>query len=119
VTWFYGPLQAGGDTNATINTDQHIGVSSSSNKKPILKKRSISERILKGSYAGVVTPPWDEDGRGMITRTASGFSLIRDSSGATSSTAYGISYPRYKRKCVHFSGQVEQFVIGAEGDGPP
>lgn len=119
LTWLYGPLQAGGDTNATINIDRHPRVSSSIDKKPILKKRSITERILEGSYAGVVTPSRDEDGRGMIARTASGYSLIRDSGGVPSSTAYDISYPSRKRNCVHFSGQVEQLVIGAEGDGPP
>jgi hypothetical protein len=119
VTWLYGPLQAGGDTNAAINTDQHFGMSSSVDKKTILKTQSISERILKSSYAGVVTPPRDEDRRDMVTWTASGCSLIRDSSVVTSSTAYGLSYPRCKRKSVHFSGQVEQFLIGAEGDGSP
>jgi hypothetical protein len=119
VTWLYGPLQAGGDTNAAINTDQHFGMSSSIDKKPILKTQSISERILKRSSAGVVTPPRDEDRRDMVTWTASGCSLIRDSSIVTSSTAYGISYPRCERKTVHFSGQVEQFLIGAEGDGSP
>jgi hypothetical protein len=119
LTWLYGPLQAGGDTNATLNIDQHPRVSSFIDKKPILKKRSITERILEGSYAGVVTPSRDEDGRGMTARTASGCSLIRDSGGVPSSTAYGISYPSRKRKIVHFSGQVEQLVIGAERDGPP
>jgi hypothetical protein len=119
LTWLYGPLQAGGGTNATIDVDQHPLVSSSIEKKTILKKRRIAERILEGSYAGVVTPSREEDGQGIIARTTSGYSLIRDRGGVPSSTAYGISSSRRKRKHVHFSGQVEQLVIGVEGDGPP
>jgi hypothetical protein len=119
VTWLYGPLQAGGDTNTTINTGQHFGTSSSTEMKPILKKRSITEDILKGSYTGAVTPPGDNSRRGMITRTASGCSRVRDRGGVPSSAAYGLSHPRWKRKCVHFSGKVEKIRKRAEGGGTP
>lgn len=116
VTWLYGPLQASGDTDASLDTDQHLCTSSSIGNKPILKKRSISERILKSSSAA---PPGVEDGWGLMARSASGCSLIRDGRGVSPSTAYGPSYLRHKRKCVHFGGQVEQFVIESEGDGVP
>uniref|UniRef100_A0A8H7TR69 Nitrogen regulatory protein areA GATA-like domain-containing protein n=1 Tax=Bionectria ochroleuca TaxID=29856 RepID=A0A8H7TR69_BIOOC len=117
VSWLYGPLQTDDSTNATVRTDLHLDVSSSIGKKPILKKRSISERILKGSYVGAATPSQGKDGRSRIIRPASGCSLSRVSSGATSSTAHGISYPSCKRKCVHFNEQVDNFIVTeVEGD---
>jgi hypothetical protein len=117
VTWLYGPLQADDSTNATVRKDQYIDVPSSIDKKPILKKRSISERILERPYVGALTPSQGKDGRSRVIRSASGYSLSRVSSNATSSTANGISYPSCKRKCVHFSEQVDHFIVTeVEGD---
>uniref|UniRef100_A0A8H7TQN6 Nitrogen regulatory protein areA GATA-like domain-containing protein n=1 Tax=Bionectria ochroleuca TaxID=29856 RepID=A0A8H7TQN6_BIOOC len=117
VTWLYGPLQADDSTNDTVRTDQHVDLPSSIDKKPILKKRSISERILEESYVGAATPYQGKDGRSRITRPASGCLVSRGNSGTTSSTTYGVSYRSWKRKCVHFNEQVDHFiVIQVKGD---
>jgi hypothetical protein len=113
----HAPCSADDGTNDTVRTDQHVDLSSSIDKKPILKKRSISERILEESYVGAATPYQGKDGRSRITRPASGCLVSRGNSGTISSTTYGVSYRSWKRKCVHFNEQVDHFiVIQVKGD---
>ncbi|CAG9950500.1 unnamed protein product [Clonostachys rosea f. rosea IK726] len=107
----HAPCSADDGTNDTVRTDQHVDLSSSIDKKPILKKRSISERILEESYVGAATPYQGKDGRSRITRPASGCLVSRGNSGTTSSTTYGVSYRSWKRKCVHFNEQVDHFIV--------
>ncbi|KAK0730497.1 hypothetical protein B0H67DRAFT_638994 [Lasiosphaeris hirsuta] len=54
VTWLYGPLQTGSANLHPIHTDSNSGRLSKSNsfvKKPILKKRSMSEIMLQRSLS--------------------------------------------------------------------
>ncbi|ROT39742.1 hypothetical protein SODALDRAFT_358159 [Sodiomyces alkalinus F11] len=147
VTWLYGPLQKGhgallppnaknGDDD-TLNglTQNHSFI----NKKPILKKRSMSEIMLQRSLsasslvktAAAAVQAQEKDGERRLLRPslkraatdfgASPFSyrgLSYDSSSAApSSSSSGVESPSCERKHIHFNEQVEQCIaVEARGE---
>ena len=144
VTWLYGPLQTGhfhlgpdekGPTNSTL-----AHASSFIDKKPILKKRSMSEIMLQRSLssssllkqATAVVQAQVKEGRILPrpslqrSNTDIPFSIpsrhiSRESASlATSTTASstsGAMSPNSERKRIHFNEQVEQcIVVDVKGD---
>ncbi|KAM0329852.1 hypothetical protein ACHAQA_004017 [Verticillium albo-atrum] len=139
VTWLYGPLQTGHNNFAPITSSQNSGIltknNSFINKKPILKKRSMSEVMLQKSLsasslvktaaAAVQAQENSGGGRRMSRPTleraatteyiAFPFSSRRLSRDTTSSLApsvssSGIVSPSVERKHIHFNEQVEQCI---------
>ncbi|KAF4332717.1 hypothetical protein FBEOM_13479 [Fusarium beomiforme] len=135
ITWLYGPLQSVPnpfDSTQTelsevplLKTDSHVNL----DRKPILKKRSMSEEILQRSLstasiskqarasgkiqeAGYNLHPQisfssTEDlflpfPRGQPDSASSSVTLATESSGTMS--------PNGERKCTHFNEQVEQCI---------
>lgn len=143
VTWLYGPLQsrAGNlyssqtepSSTALSKTDSLINL----NKKPILKKRSMSEVMLQRSLStasllkqataavqaqetsGVLRPHLGRSNTDYVTYP---FSSRRMSQGNSSSLApstesSGITSPSAGRKHIHFNEQVEQCIaVDVKGD---
>ncbi|CRK25041.1 hypothetical protein BN1708_014114 [Verticillium longisporum] len=139
VTWLYGPLQTGHNNFAPITSSQNSGILTKNNsfihKKPILKKRSMSEVMLQRSLsasslvktaaAAVQAQESSSGGRRLSRPTlerasttdyvAFPFStrrLSRDtaSSLAASVSSSGIASPSVERKHIHFNEQVEQCI---------
>ena len=136
VTWLYGPLQPGPNrTNAGKEEHGSSSLSTSSsfisvNKKPILKKRSMSEVMLQRSLStasllkqatdavqaqgtkGILRPSLVHSHNDYMTYP---FSSRRMSHGNSSSLAVstessGITSPSAERKHIHFNEQVEQCI---------
>lgn len=73
VTWLYGPLQ----TNDGITSGSKT-ISSSSNKKPILKKRSTLDTISQGSFFSTSVDQLNKD-NGIIRVTSIQLHLLPSS----------------------------------------
>ncbi|KAJ0121563.1 hypothetical protein J7T55_008727 [Diaporthe amygdali] len=151
VTWLYGPLLTGktSDLSGSRNDEATVGISKSnsfiqsqSKKKPILKKRSMSEIMLQKSLsssslikqaAAAVQAQQKEMPRGIrvsprprferaatdyVTFPFSSRRLSRDqlSTGPSTSTS-GIISPNSERKHIHFNEKVEQCIaVDIKGD---
>ncbi|KAK2021308.1 protein phosphatase type 1 complex subunit Hex2/Reg1 [Colletotrichum zoysiae] len=143
VTWLYGPLQTGPNTLNPITTDPNSARltknNSFVNKKPILKKRSMSEVMLQRSLsassllkqAAAAVQAQEKDGRRRLARPTlerattdyvtfpfSSRRLSRDSSNlCPSSTSSGIISPSSEKKHIHFNEQVSQCIaVDIKGD---
>jgi hypothetical protein len=146
VTWLYGPLQTGTRSLDPIHTGLNSGRLSKSNsfvvKKPILKKRSMSELMLQRSIsssslvkqaAASVQAQQTEGGKRLLrqrpgldravtaeyvafpfsSRRASHDNAIRFSSIDSS----GVGSPSSERKHIHFNEQVAQCIaVDIKGD---
>lgn len=109
-------------------------------KKPILKKRSMSEIMLRRSIssssllkqAAAAVQAQEKDGRRLVrpalSRAVSDYVTIpfssrrtsKDTSSCTSSTTSGAVSPSSERKRIHFNEQVEQCIavdVKADDDG--
>lgn len=132
VTWLYGPLQTGADKSLRMPSASPIGSSRISktnsflqHKKPILKKRSMSEimlqrslsssSLLKQAAAALQAQQSDGYDRGLEqTRFAPlNFASRRLSdhpSLLSSINSSGIQSPGTERKHIHFNESVEQCI---------
>lgn len=143
VTWLYGPLQSGPKNLRPSQTEpSSVSLSKSGslvnlNKKPILKKRSMSEVMLQRSLStasllkqataavqeqetrGILRPHL---GRANTDYIAFPFSARRlsgtNSSLAPSTTeSSGITSPSIEKKHIHFNEHVEQCIaVEVKGD---
>ena len=145
VTWLYGPLQPGPHNivptdTSTSSSKLSRSNSFSSSKKPILKKRSMSEIMLQRSLsnsslvkqaAAAVQAQEKEGGRRRMLRPAleraatdyvsMPFSSRRmsgnDLSSLSSVDTSGLTSPSGERKHIHFNEQVEQCIaVEIRGD---
>ncbi|KAL1880181.1 hypothetical protein VTK73DRAFT_6212 [Phialemonium thermophilum] len=143
VTWLYGPLQTGSASFTTGQAESSYNSFSASNviKKPILKKRSMSELMLQRSLstssllkqaAAAVQAQQSEAGLnpkrpGFERAVTDSFTFPSSSSGGcasrdnsltiTSSTTSGLVSPSGERKHIHFNEQVEQCIaVDVRGD---
>ena len=135
VTWLYGPLQTGSDkswmpSSSTCDSSRMSKSNSFLQKKPILKKRSMSEIMLQRSLssssllkqaAAAVQAQQSErrTDRPFMGRTTSDyiafpFSTRRRSRENTSLlpsiSSSGIASPNTGEKHIHFNEQVEQCI---------
>lgn len=135
VTWLYGPLQIGSNTIVPCNLDQDSGVLSKNNsflnKKPILKKRSMSEVMLQKSLsasslvktAAAAVQAQELGGGSRLARPTLGRAISdcntypssrrlspESSSVAASTSSSGLESPSAERKHIHFNEQVEQCI---------
>jgi hypothetical protein len=137
VTWLYGPLQTGSDRSlmlpSTSPCDSSSRLSKSNSflqKKPILKKRSMSEIMLQRSLsassllkqaAAAVQAQQSErrSDRPLMSRATSDyvafpFSTRRRSRENTSAlpsvSSSGLASPNAGEKHIHFNEQVEQCI---------
>lgn len=143
VTWLYGPLQTGSSkslhqTSTSPSSSSRISKSNSFlNKKPILKKRSMSEIMLQRSLssssllkqaAAAVQAQQSESyggiGRPLMGRATSDYAyplssrrLSRENTSILSSiSSSGLQSPGEK-KHIHFNEQVEQCIaLEMKGD---
>lgn len=142
VTWLYGPLQSRSKPLRTTQTDpSSVSLSKNGslvnlNKKPILKKRSMSEVMLQRSLStasllkqataavqaqetrGILRPHL---GRANTDYLSYPFSARRLSGGnssvAPSTESSGITSPSVERRHIHFNEHVEQCIaVDAKGD---
>ncbi|KAI0019566.1 protein phosphatase type 1 complex subunit Hex2/Reg1 [Xylariomycetidae sp. FL0641] len=143
VTWLYGPLQTRQDRLFPSDTAQGSSTLSRSDsfvsKKPILKKRSMSEIMLQRSLssssllkqATAVVQAQQKDGivpasRPILHRAHTDcitfpFSARRRSRANTSvlpsATTSGLATPSAERKHIHFDEQVQQCIaVDVKGD---
>lgn len=144
VTWLYGPLQTRPSRLQPSSTDlSSLALSKSEsfvsvNKKPILKKRSMSEillqrslsssSLLKQATAAVQAQETSAALRPSMARSMTNCYLTlplstrrsshETSSSLTASTASsGASSPYPERKHIHFNEQVEQCIaVDIKGD---
>ncbi|KAL2269955.1 hypothetical protein VTJ83DRAFT_2139 [Remersonia thermophila] len=139
VTWLYGPLQTGVssvDQTSTTSTSARISKSNSFTKKPILKKRSMSEIMLQRSLstsslvkqAAAAVQAQQQGGRRRIGRRPNRdrdatdymtfpFSSRESSSRYPSTRTSGITSPNSGRKHIHFNEQVSQCIaVDVRGD---
>ena len=149
VTWLYGPLQSSSDKHLHLsstpnNGDSHLSKSSSFlNKKPILKKRSMSELMLQRSLssssllkqAAAAVQAQEIDGRVTprpnVSRSTSNYLdfsyTSRRPSGENTSTrlssvsSSGVASPGSgERRHIHFNEQVEQCIaVEMKGEDEP
>ncbi|OTB06613.1 hypothetical protein M426DRAFT_9391 [Hypoxylon sp. CI-4A] len=136
VTWLYGPLQTRQGELFTNDADQCSSslsrCDSFVNKKPILKKRSMSEimlqrslsssSLLKQATAAVQAQQKDPSarvigpGRPILQRAATDFvtfpfsSRRRNTSIQPSTATSGLVSPSSGRKHIHFDEQVQQCI---------
>lgn len=132
VTWLYGPLQPGpnvlGTTGNGSSRIRHPKNSSFIDKKPILKKRSMSEVMLQRSLSAsalVKTAAAAVQAQRKVVRpglnrattddyTSFGFSMQGMSQTSSSVTESGCSSgamsPSMERRHIHFNEQVEQCI---------
>lgn len=144
VTWLYGPLQTGSSSwNNTSNESTSARLSKSNsftNKKPILKKRSMSEIMLQRSLstsslvkqaAAAVQaqqkgglkrigkrPGLERANTDYVTFPFSSRGMSHDSSSLfPSAGSSGIVSPNSGRKHIHFNEQVSQCIaVDVKGD---
>ncbi|UNI15126.1 protein phosphatase regulator [Purpureocillium takamizusanense] len=145
VTWLYGPLQSGSNRLNPTQTEPSSSTLSKSeslvnlNKKPILKKRSMSElmlqrsitaaSLLKQATAAVQAQETRKSAlRPNISRANTDcyvtyplstrrLSQGNNSSVAQSTDSSGMSSPFPERKHIHFNEQVEQCIaVEVKGD---
>lgn len=139
MTWLYGPLQTGTSTLHNTSTNSTSAKLSKSNsfvekKKPILKKRSMSEIMLQRSLstsslvkqaAAAVQaqqqkgclkrpgrrPGFDRANTDYITFPFSSRGLSHDGTSLfPSAKSSGITSPSGERKHIHFNEQVSQCI---------
>lgn len=145
MTWLYGPLQTGSDrslrmpSSSTASSSRISKSNSFLNKKPILKKRSMSEIMLQRSLssssllkqaAAAVQAQQSENGgldRPGIGRATSDYisypfssrRMSRENTSQLSSiTSSGLASPGTgEKKHIHFNEQVEQCIaLEMKGD---
>ena len=144
VTWLYGPLQTGtstlNQTSASSNSTRLSKSNSFINKKPILKKRSMSEIMLQRSLstsslvkqaAAAVQaqrkegmkrigkrPGLERANTDCVTFPFSSRGLSRDGTSLFPSTrSSGVVSPSGERKHIHFNEQVSQCIaVDIKGD---
>lgn len=145
MTWLYGPLQSGADkalrlpssASSPVNSTRISKSNSFLNKKPILKKRSMSEMMLQRSLSsssllkqaaaavqaqqsqGVVRPGIARAQSDYIPISFSSRRMSGDKSSMLSSiSSSGIASPGSSdRKHIHFNEQVEQCIaLDMKGD---
>lgn len=140
VTWLYGPLQTGaGKSFMPTESTQGSRISKSNSfidKKPILKKRSMSELMLQRSLsasslvrqaaAAVQAQQSGSTLRPCINRATSDYvtfpfldrrTSAENSSVLQSISSSGITSPSYEKKHIHFNEQVEQCIaLEIKGD---
>ncbi|EON96794.1 putative hex2 protein [Phaeoacremonium minimum UCRPA7] len=138
VTWLYGPLQTGNNNLMPPQTNAGSSGLSKSNsflgahKKPILKKRTMSEvmlarslsasSLLKQAAAAVQAQQHDgsrKTARPRLERSATDYITFpfssrrmsaENTSRLTSAVSSGIISPSGERKHIHFNEQVEQCI---------
>ncbi len=137
VTWLYGPLQTGNprplDPRSTPPTSEISRSNSFGSKKPILKKRSLSELMLQDSLSSSTLMKQATDAlRAQQTgkrlherpvlhdRAASYFTSSSDSAtmGGESAATSGRQTPCTK-KHIHFNNKVEQCIAINKGRDDP
>jgi hypothetical protein len=140
VTWLYGPLQTGSQRQFQVPGSSPSGSSRVSKspsfiqKKPILKKRSMSEIMLQKSLsassllkqaAAAVQAQQHTSERPGVLRATSDFVTFPFSSRRSrentsvlpSVSSSGICSPAYEKKHIHFNEQVEQCIaLEVKGD---
>ncbi|RDA91480.1 hypothetical protein CP533_4555 [Ophiocordyceps camponoti-saundersi (nom. inval.)] len=147
VTWLYGPLQTGASRLQASRTEPSSQALSKSEsfvnlvKKPILKKRSMSEMMLQRSLTSssllkqATAAVQAQEESAVILRPAMARAVTdcyltlplcsrRSSQGqepnmslAASTDSSGISSPCTERKHIHFNEQVEQCIaVEVKGD---
>ncbi|EFX03024.1 protein phosphatase type 1 complex subunit hex2 [Grosmannia clavigera kw1407] len=145
VTWLYGPLQTGHQNIASQQAEDSVELTKSNSflvnsKKPILKKRSMSELMLQRSLsasslvkqaAAAVQAQQKDKAIRRITRPrlerattdyiTFPFSSRRHSPGTSSLllsiSSSGVVSPSSERRHIHFNEQVEQcIVVEVKGD---
>ena len=138
VTWLYGPLQVGRTTplgpNQPLPPNQFSRTNSFASKKPILKKRSLSEVMLQRSLSAstlmkqatdavraqssekarsVRASFGDRDSSGFVASSFVGTPLTQTntnlSSTDPSTSSSGVQTPCTKRH-IHFNNKVEQCI---------
>ncbi|CRK46211.1 hypothetical protein BN1723_006942 [Verticillium longisporum] len=106
VTWLYGPLQTGHNNFAPITSSQNSGILTKNNsfihKKPILKKRSMSEVMLQRSLSASSLVKTAAAAVQAQESSSGGRRLSRPTLERASTTDY--------RKHIHFNEQVEQCI---------
>ncbi|PCD45240.1 hypothetical protein BFJ63_vAg13918 [Fusarium oxysporum f. sp. narcissi] len=142
VTWLYGPLQSGPKNLHPTHTEpSSVSLSKADslvnlNKKPILKKRSMSEVMLQRSLStasllkqataavkaqetrGILRPHLGRSSTDYFAYPFASRRLSGDSSSvAPSVESSGIISPNSERKHIHFNEQVEQCIaVEAKGE---
>ena len=141
VTWLYGPLQTGNPRSMTSDSAPTVGLSRSNSfttKKPILKRRSLSEMMLQRSISSSTLMRQAVDalraqttrGRPVLgNRALSDFVTSSNPviSGTTASTSTplpsesqstsGAETPCCKGRHIHFNDKVEQCIaINKDGE---
>ncbi|GAB1311120.1 protein phosphatase regulator [Madurella fahalii] len=144
VTWLYGPLQTGSSslnkTSTTSNSSRLSKSNSFIHKKPILKKRSMSEIMLQRSLstsslvkqAAAAVQAQQKEGlkrigrRPVLERATTDYitfpfssrGLSHDGTSLFPSTrSSGIISPSGERKHIHFNEQVSQCIaVEVKGD---
>lgn len=137
VTWLYGPLQTGSGKPFSVPAASPIGSRMSKSnsflhKKPILKKRSMSELMLQRSLsasslvkqaAAAVQAQQDRPSMGRATSDYVAFPfasrrLSRENTSVLPSiSSSGVASPSYEKKHIHFNEQVEQCIaLDMKGD---
>lgn len=144
MTWLYGPLQTGSTNLNPIHTEMNSARLSKSNsfvnKKPILKKRSMSELMLQRSLsasslvkqAAAAVQAQQKGGmkrvgrRPGIDRAHTDFVTFQINSRAISNdntslfpsaVTSGVISPSGERRHIHFNEQVEQCIaVEVKGD---
>lgn len=136
MTWLYGPLQTP-NVSTGRTADPEAGSSTLSktdsfiDKKPILKKRSMSEIMLRRSLSsssllkqaaaavqaqekdarrGYSRPAYDRATTDYVTFPFSSRRESKEQSLFSSMTSSGIASPTSGRKRIHFNEQVEQCI---------
>ncbi|KAI1847317.1 hypothetical protein JX265_006437 [Neoarthrinium moseri] len=136
VTWLYGPLQTGPTKLLSTDTEQGSSTLSRTDsfvqKKPILKKRSMSEvmlqrsisssSLLKQAAAAVQAQQSDPNARTarpILQRATTDFVTFpfasrrlsrQNTSLAPSNASSGVESPTAERKHIHFDEQVKQCI---------
>jgi len=135
VTWLYGPLQPGQFqlANSKPGTPgfplSKSGSFVNMDKKPILKKRSMSEVMLQRSLStasllkqataavqaqetkGILRPSLSRSNTDYVTYPFSSRRMSHGQSSVVASTeSSGITSPSVERKHIHFNEQVEQCI---------
>ncbi|KAI9746009.1 MAG: hypothetical protein M1818_000690 [Claussenomyces sp. TS43310] len=139
VTWLYGPLQTGSEKglrlpNSPSSSNSRMSKSNSFlHKKPILKKRSVSEIMLQRSLSAsslvkqaAAAVQAQSDQRPSVNRVNSDYVSFSFSSRRTSRentsvhpsiSSSGLTSPCAERKHIHFNEQVEQCIaLDMKGD---
>ena len=141
MTWLYGPLQTGASihSNNSSNNSARMSKTNSFAKKPILKKRSMSELMLQRSIsasslvkqaAAAVQaqqkgclkktgrrPGLDRANTDFVTFPFSSRGLSTDNSLFPTAVSSGLVSPSGERKHIHFNEQVAQCIaVEIKGD---